>query len=165
MKVLSIGALIAALTLAMGVPVLAQEADEQEPAVSYHYDSETGELTFGYGVDLDCTPTDEVAEVGQLESTEVEVAEAGDETADESIAIGECTTISTAGPNDQLNHGSAMSAVVHAIKASDFDGPRGHLIREFAKSDIGKKDKSDKPGKGPKTNPGKGNGKSKKSTD
>jgi hypothetical protein len=48
------------------------------------------------------------------------------------------------GPNGQVNHGTFMSAFVHWLKTSDalnaYDGPRGRLVRQAAKSGIGKKD-------------------------
>ncbi len=48
-----------------------------------------------------------------------------------------CVVIDVTGPNGQVNHGSVVSAFTHSFKELDYDGPRGHLVREIAKSDIG----------------------------
>lgn len=46
----------------------------------------------------------------------------------------ECVVVDVAGPNGQVNHGSIVSSVVHSIKDLDYDGPRGHLVREIART-------------------------------
>jgi hypothetical protein len=52
-----------------------------------------------------------------------------------------CSAVGTLGPNGQSNHGQVVRAFVHALKGLEYDGPRGHLVRNVAKSDFGKKDK------------------------
>ena len=52
-----------------------------------------------------------------------------------------CYGVDVLGPNDQLTHGTVMSAFVHSLKDAEFDGPRGHAVRELARSDLGKDDK------------------------
>ena len=52
-----------------------------------------------------------------------------------------CYGVDVLGPNDQLTHGTVMSAFVHSLKDVEFAGPRGHAVRELAKSDLGKDDK------------------------
>ena len=60
-----------------------------------------------------------------------------------------CYELDVTGPNGQLNHGSVVSAFVHSLKVlredslqSDsefaYDGPKGQLVREIARSDLGK---------------------------
>jgi hypothetical protein len=49
-----------------------------------------------------------------------------------------CLAAETLGPNGQTNHGQVVSAYVHAVKASGYEGPLGHLVRNAAKSDFGK---------------------------
>lgn len=49
-----------------------------------------------------------------------------------------CLAAPALGPNGQWNHGQAVRAFVHALKALEFDGPPGHLVRNAAKSKIGK---------------------------
>ena len=60
-----------------------------------------------------------------------------------------CYAIDVTGPNGQVNHGSVVSAFVHALKAlradslrSDsefaYNGPKGQLVRDIAGSDLGK---------------------------
>ena len=60
-----------------------------------------------------------------------------------------CHELDVTGPNGQLNHGSVVSAFVHSLKVlredslqSDsefaYDGPKGQLVREIARSDLGK---------------------------
>lgn len=51
-----------------------------------------------------------------------------------------CYGVDVLGPNGQINHGTVMSAFVHSLKDAEFDGPRGHAVRELAKSDLGKDD-------------------------
>ena len=51
-----------------------------------------------------------------------------------------CHSIDVTGPNGQINHGTIMSAFVHSLKDIEFDGPRGHAVRELAHSDLGKGD-------------------------
>lgn len=174
MKRFFVAALVAALAVYGALPAtaLVTEGDEA-PELSFHFDEETGLLTFAYGVGVDCS--------------EGAVSEGADQTeglaagADEPPAIGECHTIDATGPNGQINHGSAVSAVVRALKAYDLDVPRGHIVREIAKSTVGKdkvdgsdsddsedselNDKSEKSnngqGKAGKSNNGKAKGKNK----
>lgn len=60
-----------------------------------------------------------------------------------------CYAVDVTGPNGQLNHGSVVSAFVHSLKTlradalrSDsvfpYDGPKGQLVRDIARSDLGK---------------------------
>ena len=60
---------------------------------------------------------------------------------EEPLTISECNIIDATGPNGQINHGSVVSSFVHALKASDYDGKIGHLVRQIAKSDFGKGEK------------------------
>lgn len=53
-----------------------------------------------------------------------------------------CYGVDVMGPNDQINHGTVMSAFVRSLKEAEFDGPRGHAVRELARSDLGKDDKA-----------------------
>ncbi len=166
------------LTFGYGVGLdcagLAEETGD-EGAATEEASSATGDADVATTADDDDSVSgDDDASSSDEDSSSDDASSSHDGSAKEDvemILIGECNTISVLGPNGQLNHGSVMSAVVHAIKASDYDGPRGHLVREFARSDLGKKDKleeqadgtdgeSDKPGKAPKDKsdkPGKGN--------
>jgi hypothetical protein len=49
-----------------------------------------------------------------------------------------CFAAHTLGPAGQQNHGQVVRAYVHAIKDLEFDGPRGHLVRNAARSAFGK---------------------------
>ncbi|NIA26239.1 MAG: hypothetical protein GWP04_11810 [Gammaproteobacteria bacterium] len=56
---------------------------------------------------------------------------------------GQCLDVS--GPNGQVNHGQFVSAFVHWLKSEDgmdalsgYEGKKGHLIKQVAKSDLGK---------------------------
>ncbi|MCJ7782073.1 MAG: hypothetical protein MUQ27_14745 [Acidimicrobiia bacterium] len=52
-----------------------------------------------------------------------------------------CSALNAEGPNGQVNHGTFVSALVHAIRANfDGDTPFGHYLRGFARSDLGKGD-------------------------
>jgi hypothetical protein len=92
-----------------------------------------------------------------------------------------CVVLDVTGPNGEVNHGSVVSAFTHSIKDFEYDGPRGQLVSEIAKSHIGqdadgtvdddgdddsddtkpekdKKEKKEKTGK-PEDLPGRGNAK------
>jgi hypothetical protein len=76
------------------------------------------------------------SEVGTVDATDEEGAEI-------TTYVDGCYAVSATGPNDQTNHGQAVRAFVHALKTMDLEslgytGPRGHLVRNAAKSDIGK---------------------------
>jgi hypothetical protein len=68
---------------------------------------------------------------------------------DDPGALGtECLDVS--GPNGQVNHGTFVSAFVHWLKTEDgmslldsYDGPRGRLVSQAAKSGFGKGPKID----------------------
>lgn len=142
MKRFLVPVVVAIVAIAGAVPAIAQVTeDEEAPKLSYHFDDETGELTFAYGVGVDCSEGPEVEPESPEFGDELTPGVADVAEADGQPAIDECTTIDATGPNGQINHGSAVSAAVHALKAYDLDVPRGHIVREFAKSDIGKKDK------------------------
>ncbi len=52
-----------------------------------------------------------------------------------------CSALNVEGPNGQVNHGTFVSAFVHALKASfEGDMPFGRYVRQFGKSDLGKGD-------------------------
>jgi hypothetical protein len=55
----------------------------------------------------------------------------------------ECVVVDVLGPNDQVNHGTIVSSFVHSIKDLEYDGPRGHLVREIARSGVGSHDVDD----------------------
>ena len=199
-----------AIALFGALPAGAQEAPAEEDELSIDFNEETGELTFGYGQDLDCqapetvvdgaeAPADEdlafgfgedddavssddddVSKDDDADSDDDDVSKVDTEKTEEAeLAIGECNTIDATGPNGQINHGSAVSSFVHALKNSDYGGKIGELVRQVAKSDFGKgekeadedsteggekgnknKEKKDKEGKGKPANPG-SNGKGK----
>lgn len=62
--------------------------------------------------------------------------EDGEAATDTEIPDG-CYLIDVAGPNGQVNHGSIVSATVQSIKYLEYDGPRGQLVSEIAKSGLG----------------------------
>jgi len=51
-----------------------------------------------------------------------------------------CLVVDASGPNGQINHGTVVSSVVHALKEirDQLDGPFGQYVREFARSDLGR---------------------------
>ncbi len=86
-----------------------------------------------------------------------------------------CVVIDVTGPSGEVNHGSVVSAFTDSIEEFKYDGPRGQLVSEIAKSGIGqdddddedsddvkpekaKKEKKEKTGK-PEDLPGRGNSK------
>lgn len=224
-----------AIALFGALPASAQEAPDE---LSIDFNEETGELTFGYGKDLDCQAPETVvdgAEAPAQEDLTFGFGEDDDASADDDdvskdddadsedddavssddddvskddddvskddddvskddddvskedtdktegveLLIGVCNTIDATGPNGQINHGSAVSSFVHALKNSDYGGKIGELVRQVAKSEFGKgekeadgdstkdgekgnknKEKKDKEGKGKPANPG-SNGKGK----
>ena len=54
-----------------------------------------------------------------------------------------CMVVDVLGPNGQVNHGTIVSSFVHSIKDIEYDGPRGHLVRELARSGLGSHDVDD----------------------
>jgi hypothetical protein len=54
-----------------------------------------------------------------------------------------CIVVDVLGPNGQVNHGTIVSSFVHSIKDLEYDGPRGHLVREIARSGLGSHDVDD----------------------
>ena len=142
---------------------------EDDDAVSSDDDAASMDDDDAVSEDDDDVSTDD-DDVSKEDTEKTEAAE---------LAIGECNTIDATGPNGQINHGSAVSSFVHALKNSDYDGKIGELVRQVAKSDFGKgekkadkdstedgekgnknKEKKDKEGKGKPANPG-SNGKGK----
>jgi len=198
-----------AIALFGALPAGAQEAPVEDE-LSIDFNEDTGELTFGYGPDLECeapetvvdqeAPAEEEAGFGfgadddaisedddAMSSDDDAASEDDDDVSKEDtkkveeveLVISECNTIDATGPNGQINHGSAVSSFVHALKNSDYDGKIGELVRQVAKSEFGKgekkaeedstedgekgnknKEKKDKDGKGKPANPG-SNGKGK----
>ena len=120
---------------------LAQEADSEatadeptievesvEPPAPVDYRPGEDVIVFSFpdddGVFVDCTLAIVLDELGVL-TTDMEG----------------CSAVGTLGPNGQSNHGQVVRAFVHSLKNLEYDGPRGHLVRNVAKSDFGKKDK------------------------
>jgi len=99
---------------------------------------------FGFQ-DPDADPADEPLDctlLGDVDNPPVTVDAEGLVTiADGALPEG-CTALNVEGPNGQVNHGSFVSAAVHAMKAAfeDFDGdlPFGQYIRQFAQGEFGK---------------------------
>jgi len=108
-----------------------------EPLVGYVYDSMFHVLVYGFNDPapadpLDCTPIDPVT---------FEIDDEGQVTVIGGDLPAGCSALSVEGPNGQVNHGTFVSALAHAIRSGfDDDTPFGHYLREFAKSDLGKGD-------------------------
>jgi len=132
--------------LALPMAAVAEESGESgelgsawdgETLVEYVYDTLLHVLVYGFNdpealEPLDCTlPEDVTVEIddeGQIVVIGGELPEG-------------CSVLNVEGPNGQVNHGTFMSALVHAVRATfDGDTPFGHFIRGFAKSDLGKGD-------------------------
>ena len=136
--------LIGSLSL-LALPLVASaDEGEEDPAppddsqLVYHYDSNAQVLLFGFfSPETDpkaCSPVEPV--------TEGTTADDG-ETATELL---ECTdSLTIEGSVGKVNHGSFLSLFTKDFKTSfEGDTPFGHYVREFAKSHLGKTDKSGK---------------------
>lgn len=126
--------------------------DEATETSNFGYDAESHVLLFS--VDGDCTLTDEMdvtftveedgtvtfeaAESVPVEGEDPPVVEEGDE------LFADCQMIVAEGPNGQVNHGTIVSSLVHALKelrdSGELDVPLGQALRDVAKSDLGKGD-------------------------
>lgn len=97
---------------------------------------------------VDCSevewPTEEAAAGFDAEGSSTEGVEPAEVEFSEITQVGECFFVSAEGPNGQWNHGQAVRAYVYALKSGELDGlfeiqvPLGHMVREVARSDIGK---------------------------
>ena len=124
---------------------LAAAADEgngngdpaDDPQLVYQYDSFVHVLIYGFDYadaepPLDCTLPDGVTV--ELDPDGLVTVVGGD------LPEG-CSALNVEGPNGQVNHGTFVSAFVHALKAGfEGDMPFGRYVRQFAKSDLGKGD-------------------------
>ena len=147
----------------LALPLVASaDEGEEDPAppddsqLVYHYDSNAQVLLFGFfSPETDpeaCTPVEPVTEG---------ITDDGGTTADDgetATELSECTdSLTIEGSLGKVNHGSFLSLFTKEFKAAfDGDTPFGHYVREFAKSDLGKTDKS------AKGNNGRGHGHAKK---
>lgn len=140
-----VAALLAVSGLAVASPDTAHPADadfapDESPAVvEYEYVEDQGLLVYWLPDDEASDSVDCAAALADVEPVEGEVAELPQ------LPDG-CYGVDIAGPNGQINHGTIMSAFVRSLKGADFDGPRGHAVRELAHSDLGKGDQQVKTG-------------------
>lgn len=106
---------------------LAVETVEETLAEPIQYRPDEDVIVFSLPDDdylfVDCSPAEVTVDVDTL-TTDLEG----------------CFAAGTLGPNGQSNHGQVVRAYVHALKDLEYDGPRGHLIRNIARSDFGKQD-------------------------
>jgi hypothetical protein len=183
--------LIGSLSL-LALPLVASAEESEEDSAPaddsqlvYHYDSNAHLLLYGFfapGTDPEtCTPAAPVTEETTDDGGVVDAATDAESTGDDSPV---CEELLFEGFGAKLNHGSFLSSFVRAFKAGfESDRPFGQYVREFAKSDLGKTEKTEKaekgsddgeavetddedgsgkPDKAPKTNNGNGHGKGKK---
>jgi len=150
--------LIGSLSL-LALPLVASaDEGEEDPAppddsqLVYHYDSNAQVLLFGFfSPETDpkaCSPVEPVTE-----GTSDDGGSTDDGGATTDDAVGEatpvlpegCTELAIDGSLGKVNHGSFLSLFTKEFKASfEGDTPFGHYVREFAKSHLGKTDKSGK---------------------
>jgi hypothetical protein len=121
---LSVAMVGSSLALAEELAVETVEETVPEP-IQYRQDDDV--IVFSLpdddGLFVDCSPA-EVTVNGDTLTTELKG----------------CFAAGTLGPNGQSNHGQVVRAYVHALKGLEYDGPRGHLVRDIARSDFGKTD-------------------------
>ena len=125
--------LISVSLLALPLSALADEGDD--PELVYTYESFVHVLIYGFEAPnaptpLDCTLLEEVTV--EIDPDGVVIVSGGN------LPEG-CSALNAEGPNGQVNHGSIVSAAVHALKAGfEGDTPFGRHVGQIAKSDLGK---------------------------
>jgi len=125
--------------LALPLSAIAAEDTEEDsvptddPQLVYSYDSVVHVLIYGF----DTPGATEPLTCELPEGTTVEIDPDGVVTVSGGDLPEGCSALNVEGPNGQVNHGSLVSAAVHALKAS-FDGsmPFGQYVRQFAKSSL-----------------------------
>ncbi len=139
--------------LALPLSAAAEEGTEggdpepaEEPAFVFGFDSLTKILIYGFddgtGDPLDCSFPDPDGGGGDALASADEPAPADGDGTDLTVPPG-CTPVDVAGPNDQVNHGSIVSAFVHSLKDGWSGGGIGKYVREIGGSDFGKKDNAE----------------------
>ena len=116
-------------SLALAEELVAEPVEETEPEpIQYREDDDVivFSLPDADGLFVDCSPAEVTVDSDPL-TTDLEG----------------CFAAGTLGPNGQSNHGQVVRAYVHALKGLEYDGPRGHLVRNIAKSNFGKSEADD----------------------
>lgn len=141
--------ILASATVAglVAVPVAAlAESHPADADFGYAYNAETQELGFWFGpsdAEVECVWTDPSADEPTTEATEEPTTEEPATEATEESEI-ECMLVDVVGPNGQVNHGTVVSSFVHTLKDLEeligYDGPRGRIISQIARTDFGKGD-------------------------
>ena len=128
---MAVAALTAVSVLALPGAAFGADMHPSDADFGYMYNPDTQEIGFWFAEgEVDCAWSD------------VGVDESGLDGVEETES--QCIVLDVAGPNDQVNHGTIMSAFVHGlrdlIEVTGYDGPRGHFVREVARGDHGKSD-------------------------
>jgi hypothetical protein len=143
---------VVALVAVGGIATIASaeilvEADQSDSIVEFEFLEEQGLLVYWLSGDApveDGEPVDCVSFVDTGDDTDDPTADGTDEATDDAMEPPDgCIVVDVTGPNGQINHGTVMSSVVHSIRDLEYDGPRGHIVREFARSGVGKADVTD----------------------
>lgn len=143
----TVGALLALAAL-IALPAMAEEAetDSADRALIHSYDPGAMQLLWATSsVDEDaddyCNVDDDDSYTYEVDGEEVTVT-LDDDALDEEEELAEAcdfTATDVTGPQGQVNHGTVVSAFVHALKANGYTGI-GCYVKLIAQTDYGKGD-------------------------
>lgn len=153
----TVPASLLALAALVAVPAMAEEAAETETdsadrALIHSYDPDAMQLLWATsGVDPDaedyCNVEDGDEYTYEVDGDEVTVT-LGEDALEEGEDLSEAcdfTATDVTGPQGQVNHGTVVSAFVHALKANGYTGI-GCYVKLIAQTDYGKGDQQIKVG-------------------
>ena len=153
----TVSASLLALAALVALPAMAEEVAETETdsadrVLIHSYDPAAMQLLWATsGVDKDaedyCNVEDDDEYTYEVEGEEVTVTLGDDELQDDEELAEACdfTATDVTGPEGQVNHGTVVSAFVHALKANGYTGI-GCYVKLIAQSDYGKGDQQIKVG-------------------
>lgn len=152
----TVSATLLALAALVALPATAEEAveeavtDSADRALVHSYDPGAMQLLWATsGVDEDAEDYCNVGN-GDLYTYEIVDEETGEATVDiagKDLEACDFTATDAIGPQAQVNHGTVVSAFVHALKADGYTGI-GCYVKLVAQSDYGKGDQQIRVGEG-----------------
>ena len=109
-------------------------AEAPSSPIETAFDPDAGVLVYWFPGDADAQAPSCAELLAEIETTAPDT----DERADLPVLPDPCHVVDVTGPAGQVNHGTVVSAFVRSLGDVAFDGPKGRLVREIARSDAGK---------------------------